>query len=593
MNPFAHIDRNIGIVDGNAFIGRENVLRDLTAVALSKGAQHIAMHGMPHVGKSSVLKKLEKTLVAQNKIVVSVTLVKNGFVYDMARILLRLCNALESFPALLTLIDELPEISTDTPPDTLFEILSTLLRAASELGQKTVILLDEFERAGECWTEEEYIRFAKILLDDSLLFSCIVAARPHISFVLSEYTRQINPFYSYLLHCFNESDMCAYFDTLYRTGISPLSAEDRQNLLRFCGRSPLLLTVLGNELVKTDGLCPITTLYRQTQSIFNDHFMDITDFMKEEERKNNRSFSHIVKCYFGVSADYQDIIESFIALGYIEKLPAGSAYTYDDGRFLYEEDGVSYVYVTVSHLFVDYLYTYNLESIRDTRDILTGLVHTLRDITKKELKQDGDDWNERVLLKLTGRAPGFDFVMPYDAAGTRRYIVCRLHNNRISIVTRLASQSELSAVIACAVHYRQEQILQRQPFIQNISSASLQFLAKLFTEGEHTDMPLLDPISIVDNGRIIVHYNDKFAKYFGIFGTFDADAHQKFLQMLAAISAARNKIAHFSRQGLSAHQSAMCRTLCITLLRSIYTYIATGKTAEKIELDSLLQKIQE
>ncbi len=587
MNPFSHIERNIGIVEGDAFIGREDVLKDLTAAALFPGARHVAVHGMPHVGKSSVLRKLEKTLKTEDTIVASVTLVKNGFAYDMVRILLRLSRALEDIPEMDAFLDNMPEIEADTPADTLLNTLKTLLFETTRLGRKVVVLLDEFERAGECWTEAEYISFAKILLEDSLLFSCIIAARPHISYILSEYTRQVNPFSPYLLHCFGEADMELYYDVLKDAGVLPLSEEDNQNLLRFCGRSPLLLTVLGNALIKGAGAYSVMELYREAQSIFNNHFMDITDFMKEEEKKNNRSFSHIVKCYFGVSADYRDMIESFIALGYIEKLPKDSRFTYDDGRFLYAKDDKTYVYVTISHLFVDYLYTYNLDSIHDTRDILTGLVHTLRDITKSELLKADKNWNETLLLKLRGRAPASDFVMPYDEGGRRRYIVCRQNRGRISIVTRIDSPLELKKITAHAVWYRQTQLFDEKTLIHDISAASLQFLAKLFTEGNTSDMPLLEPINIVDNGRIIVHFSDKFAKYFGIFGAFDSDAQKTLFRMLATISAARNKIAHFSRLGLSKEESDECRFLCITLLRSIYTFIATGKAADAIESDTL------
>ncbi len=602
--------------DGDEFLGRRKELAYLREKALAETPRHISVHGMPHIGKSVLLRKLMEELQEEEDCcVLYYTLGTQGFVSDMVEILMpglytSLPDEYADREELAPILAELLQISTETATaESCLSLLERFLAATTSLGLRVVFLLDEFEHINNTtailrnpentfvlpWAEEDYLGFAKILMNDSYSFVCITASRPRMEENLSAYERIVNPFTSVLLRGFDAEDMEEYFNCLYASGLSPLFSREKQSLLRYCGRRPLLLSLMGNRLLNAPKGTTVDMLYSTMRTEdFRLHFEDSTSFMKIEELRKKRSFSHIVKCYFGASADYQDILEQCIDLGYIDLLDEDENYTYTGGDFYYTDEtgkygeaGKRYVYVTVSHAFVDYLYTNELDNIHDTRDLLTGFIYTLRDITKKEMvkKYPNQNWNEVLLFKLCGR--NWRYIMKSRELGGR-YVMWWQEDGHwwYSDSRERPKEKPTESLFREAQVYYSQNRKDRNAMITPISDASFSFLLSEFNSDlTGQDMPLLDVINLMENGAIIFHYSNLFAGYFGCFGTgFDKPAQDKLSECLAELVKKRNKISHFSRTGLSEDEKKRTKELCRALLKSIYTYISTNKAAAPMEL---------
>lgn len=559
-NPFLHILGSTSPVEGDSFIGRKRLLERLTGRIVQK-RQHISLHGMPHVGKSSVLLELERQLKPERELrVVKYALTPKGFKYTVTGLFWGLRKALggaeqgSRLQACLEIADTVWKRSLtglDLDGVYLLDLLRAILKETTAQGLRIVFLLDEFERIAGArkdgsggWTEREYTAFVQLLLDESLDLVCVTASRPTIANLLTHYEQRLDPFVDELVRCFDEKDMKAYFQVLADCGRPIPPGDRRQELLRYCGRSPLLLTIMGNELLCESEEASIPELYREVQKDFDVHFMDIVKFMQDEEAKKQRSFAHIVKCYFGPSADYWDIQERCIGLGYIDLLDPQGDYTYQyDGEVKYRfEDrngkygaaGEEYTCLTISPLFVDYLYRQCLEQIEDTRDLLTGLVYTLRDITAYELKKVyGPDWNEKLLLER---------------------IVAK-SDNKFYCFQREETQfcaKEIEAPPSDAIQI----------------SVPVNFLPDAFNEQFPGDMPLLDAVNLTAHGVIIRSYPELFKPYFG------GKLGKPFKESMHTLKEARDKIAHYSRHALTPEMEKKAKKMCRGLLKSIYTYIS-------------------
>lgn len=256
------------------------------------------------------------------------------------------------------------------------ELLINAIKTTNKYKIRVVIVLDEYERAGQCWEETDYQSFMMILLNKSYDLVCIVASRPHISYIISEHELKLIPFVPVLIHPFNDSDMEEYYKKLFSVlsvDISTMSNQYYQEIAFSCGRNPFLLTVMAALLIDNREEKPVS-VFSKNREQFEIHFRDVIDFMLYEEAREQRSFSHIVKCYFGRSSDYSDLISQYIELGYIDINPANSIYSYQDERYVTIYNGEKHYYSTVSTAFINYLFANELDNITDTRDLLTGLV---------------------------------------------------------------------------------------------------------------------------------------------------------------------------------------------------------------------------
>ena len=634
MNPFSYIKLSISCARGAAFIGRQRQLSQIMDMIAAPRPHHISIFGLPHVGKSSFVRKLQEKVSRESRYLCidRLPLVDGDFCNNMISII----DALSDIePDLEYLADS---TNVDASPEELADILRRALLQIGQSGRRTVLLLDEFERilgptdyqiaehmtVLPAWTQSEYELFLELLMDRELDFVCITASRPQMDNILYRYHPATNPFIPILLNGFDDTEMKEYFNILKEGNICldgiPLGQEpdrsQQQELLRLCGRSPYLLTVMGNELFENNRL-PVKSsrktvkgLFSKCRDAFQAHFNDIINFMVDEEQKKMRSFSHIVKCYFGLFEDYQDIKERCIVKGYLTLAAKNSPYTYRGKTFdfedrdnlfpVYQEDGIQMtaankrqsglVYITVSPLFTDYLFSVRLpigkkgiiplDLIDDTRDLLTGLIHAMRDITRKEIRMicqreniDADRWDEYLVTHYSATASsGEQIIHVNPTAQNNMQRFARWEKKTCGNVTRLDSIPSYPG----SPGQQNWQTLWSARTI-GIASISLKFVVNRIREPDN-EMASLDPISLIDHMEIFDSYwqydgHPLFSNYFSIL----PNGRSQLRSMMMHLREYRNKVSHFSRYGYGPHELQYSRIYCRQLLKGIYHYIYCGE----------------
>ena len=632
-NPFSYIKLSVCPARGPAFVGRQHQLARITEMIAAPKPYHISVYGLPHIGKTSFLLKLGEKLSEEDGYLCTrvLTFVEGDFCNNMVSIIDALAEEEVS------LDDIADSISDDSAPEELIGALRDALLQLSRSGRRTVLLLDEFERilgptdeqlASKTrtlpgWSQGEYELFLDLLMDRDLNFVCVTASRPQMSNILYRYRPAHNPFIPMLLYGFDDREMKAYFDILKQGNICmdgiPLGQEpeqsQQQELLRLCGRSPYLLTVMGNELFEnnrktgSNARKTVKGLFGRCRDTFQTYFNDIVYFMVAEEQKKMRSFSHIVKCYFGQFEDYQDIKERCIAKGYLDLAAKNSAYTYrgkvfefedrDDKFEVVRENGdvmtceekkkAGLVYLTVSPLFTDYLFAVRqpigrkgiipLDMVDDPRDLLTGLIHVMRDITRKEMRAvcqwenvGVNRWDEMLVSRYRatrGGAQQIIHVNPNAQHNAQRYALWEKGMNGVM-------PQQPQPVHNGEPNPQNWQSLWSSRTIQ-VSAASLKFVSDRIRDTDN-EMASLDPISLTDQMEVFAcfwQYNNRpmFSNYFSILpnGTTQLRA------MMEHLKEYRNKVSHFSRHGYGPNEILYSRIYCRQLLKGSYYYLYSGE----------------
>lgn len=642
-NPFSYIAAKVCPAEGEAFIGRKRQLQEVLELINRDNPYHISIFGLPHIGKSSFLKRLYNELSQKDDILpIRVPAFSDG---DFKG------NIIDIIDALAFVIDYEVEVTEFSSAEEIIAELEKVLREASA-NKRVLLLLDEFERISgyshsggddtNCWSQEEYELFLRLLMDKTIDFVVCTASRPKMSNILSRFKPIINPFVSVLLPSFDDTEMKEFFDIFDREGalLNGMNLRDNASafgeILRICGRSPYLLTLMGNEIFenakKTNGARKsVRPLYENIKEQVIAHFDDTIITIVREERKKLRSFSHIVKCYFGQFEDYQDIKERCVALGYLDLCLKNSPYTFNeriyefddkDDRFsvcdengrileLQEKSQVGLVYTTVSPLFVDYLFSVDtpigitypvvpLNLICDTRDLLTGLIHTMRDITKKEFslptpKGLGDNWNDELAclyysqLNIRGANVTEAFINR-DMTQTRperRYScwtkkggICNMETPEMPTNNQSANNYYISLQRNITNNWSNYMATRTI----KISLEGLKFVTNEFLENRNTVMPALDPINMNDQASIFCKYwsadanrtvakNVSFSKYFGGLPGGEAELRR----IMGQLRDLRNKISHYVRHGYDEALLQQEKEDCRRLIRSMYYYLFAKK----------------
>lgn len=601
-----------GGVEGEQFIGRKSYLEKITSYASKKRCEHLSVYGLPHVGKTSLLKEWKRIVENEYEGVVgkkntfivfeTVTLESESGEYGFADFITSLLKNIaaeliidsmeddEKLSRAFELNDEIDELAYETNYDDtddeddiyLSSKESVLLNKLKEVvyninndekHTRVVLLLDEYERSGQRWNKCQYNSFMKFLLDDSLDVFCVTASRPHISYVCKKYDVKLSPFVPLLLEGFSDDDMDEYIRRVNCTreengldlSVASIDKDEiKKQLVYYCGRNPYLLCNLivkengkGKSFLNTEDKMP-EELYNEHFDLFATFFHEVAEFMLYEEERMLNSFSHIIKCYFGTSEDYKDIINDYIEYGYIEKISQNSRYAYIDERHTHtyvfyakddykKEQGEKIYYYTLSQAFLDYLYVNYVDEIEDVGDLLTGLVLSIRDITKYELKKIyGSKWNEEILKRL---------FSPIDEE-TSGYSFLRKGT------WGKASYEELPENYKIFIDGHKDELI-------SVSPSSHKFAYVEMTENKKSDMPVLDAISIVDNILILEKYRNVTAPYFSI---KDDESFDEVIKLFGKVRDARNKISHFSRDGLKPQKKEEVILICRKMIRGIYKY---------------------
>ncbi len=554
-----------------SFIGREDILSGLEDRLLRK-KQHIAINGLPQIGKTQILLALSRRLEAmpEGPCVVYSYLESNPFRVTMRKLISDLESSLQATDEdLAAVYDAIEAANAADTDDGFLACLHTVLVYMTK-ERMLVWALDEFEvlfGGSDPWTEKQYGDFVRrILLAEDLAGKVILAAasRPSLNNMLLRYEQRLNPFVSETIPSFNLRDMEAYYDYL-KEHVCQRELEQAERILirRHCGRYPKLLALLALHLKLNGG--NVAGALQKCQGTFNSQFQDIVYLMAREEMTAMHSFSHIVRCYFNPTADDSEIVARFRTLGYLEDylLPGDPLPRCD----------YPYPYMTVSPIFTDYLFKNHLDKkqvhdllvpgISDPRTLLGGLVGTLRRITKDVLascpQYTGKDWNREVLL---GKCV-------WDA-GRNHYYEYHFYLEGSQTVIGLKNTYLLSGAAGKIVF-----------------SSPVRFLSKAYNASPRSDTWLLDPINLNDHANLIIGFASRFAPYFQEALNADLNdpnqnrrnaAQSALRNIFSDLKDARDGFAHFLLSGQvtvgpPSLQDQQTANDCKKLLRSIYGYI--------------------
>ena len=584
------------------FIGRKEYLDILNTELSKEKFEHLFIYGMPHVGKSRLLEKwMTDNKDDERFAFVRVDLIKGSECFN--RMLEDIKEALDVIVTGSKNVGDCDSIDSDifeegslldelSDEELIIKIKDHISYIGNTLHKRTVLIIDEFQfvgvkwsdeekNAGFCFSEEQYISFVKLLLNDSLDMFCVVASRPEISYVIDVYDRKLSPFKTVLLNPFNESDMDELFSYIDEErkiqGLNEILKQQNVNelisqIVYYCGRNPYLLTIMAEELIvkKDVDKALLNKVYKNKKkgadkNIFEGQFYDVAKFMLDEEKSQHNSFSHIIKCYFGTSVDYKDIIRDYIELGYIELSLANSKYNYTDElhNHKYIQNGKEYRYYTMSPAFLDYLFINYLEYVEDLRDLITGLTYCVRDITmlglKKKFNVTDNSWNDELIKRYVN-------IFTDQKTNTKKYYYVEKSNNKWKLFYKNSKEEfENRSYI--------KGLKQNNDTYVEVTNPSINFAYKELNGGKNTEMPVLDPINMADNGNIIITYRDTFESYFG-HEYFDKivslDNQNGKRNPFEVIRDARNPLSHFSRYSLTPNEKQVAKKVSIEMITNIY-----------------------
>lgn len=620
----------------NEFIGRKEYLAKIMNRAKADKPKHLSIFGLPMIGKTQivwawqrqVIEDMKKKSSPERELYIFFSENKEGekviaearFPYlDVVAKLLkdikkdckqRVGNNDTRFSSILNEIDENPCFDNAV---TATEKLRDIIRKINDLNiednrkLRAVLVLDEFQAIENNWSEEDYRQFCSLLLDEELDLFCIVISRPELNYVVNKFTYKIIPFESLLINSYSEDDFNEFLTDLLincvKNSVSFNLYNVKKSLLTACGKIPGLLSKAADYIDFAREI-PSAQIF---QTSFEGYYLDVATFLYEEEKKQLQSFTHIVKCYFRSSREYEDVLARYLGLGYVELVNQNDSLSevcrqysrYDDKNVL-----VSY-YTTYCPGFINYLYTGYvtedsksdekdpiLNKIRDLRDLFTGLILTLRYITEMELREEfcGEprEWHEELFCRF--RAQKYD----------------REQRQMIKWYA-IQSPDQNNPKITLWYYYPEERInreggvwatqineYENDDKMIEVTYNSLKYVRNALNEsGQECDV--LDSISLVDHGNILLKYPERFAKYFGVLGDLNhqwgGSAKNLLRNCLRVLQDdVRNKISHYSRRSTVSNSivAKLYKDLCIELLKSIYNYIAIGK-----KKDSNIPKIEE
>lgn len=286
------------------------------------------------------------------------------------------------------------------------DYLNTIFVNYAGLGIRTIIVIDEFDRAKETFTSGTFFQRlydlspkARGVFDDELNLSILLLCRRSVGTIAHGMKKGSNLEDAYpamTIRGFNDTELEEYF-SLYH---EPLSEMDRNTIKYFCGRSPALLMRIYEELNSQEEDEPKSSLTASIRAAIRVPYEHMCKIMKTE---------------------YVDLAKEQNCMGKFVQAFIGPAY--DENLAVYMEKLYSYGYVTMNsdkegyaslvkcfdqewNLQYDPIAPYFIEYVRRTVLIedLTGLERNmwyLEDEVRRILRimlqnKFGEDWKEHI-----------------------------------------------------------------------------------------------------------------------------------------------------------------------------------------------------
>lgn len=287
------------------------------------------------------------------------------------------------------------------------EKMEVLLSLLGYCEKKVLLIIDEFDFAARAFGKNDafFDWFRGLLQDENHPLSAVTISRRSIYYIEtnafggSTLSGTFKPFWVF---GYTNSELEQYFSLLEENGC-PLTAEQKGEIIYYCGRSPYYLAIMGNAIIESKlgkGALNIGRLFKQERRYYAS-FGHIVDILKKE-----KLYETMLQLFVGPQYNLdQEKITELIGNGYCMDRKDLWAETlggeYHDCYHTYEEE---YSYLTICNSFIDYL---AMQKEQDAENIFPELMEAekrLRSVIRKRMTEVySSEWKneiEKLLHKL-------------------------------------------------------------------------------------------------------------------------------------------------------------------------------------------------
>lgn len=305
-NPFSGYGRAIS---GQRFIGRDKYIRTIeNRVTKQKDPNNLALIGYPRIGKSSLaeqaIMQLESQLTAEKKIPILI----NFGTYEDAHSFFRtlVIKAYDYLEEHFEIDDILSKPYQKIQNEGLsWSVLKSeverFFEKATKQGYRFIFVLDEFDSARIIF-KDNYAAFQELReLGYRGTFKVTFVTTSRRSIKEIEIQCAANSvldliFKKEYLSMYSEREIDEYFG-LYENIETPLTAQDKEKIIYYCGGHPYLLAALGFEIVETfreDGKFSVSEIFEKIRLDFEDYYEQLITLLKED-----KTYEKMLQILFG------------------------------------------------------------------------------------------------------------------------------------------------------------------------------------------------------------------------------------------------------------------------------------------------------
>jgi hypothetical protein len=326
------------VATGTNFIGRKKLLKKLSGVMRFGNTKSISICGLPRIGKTSLICNLlnDSELKSDKVLTAFVSLAaKESFFHLWREIMGELRESLEFHNLhdnmVTSCIDAVVEACKRNKPERDYEELNEHVvlffkAVVSKLGVDCLIAMDEFDQAARVFGDDSgmsatYFQFIRELATHHEKYG--------VSFIIISRSRLVRLESSVpgasVLHMamatepvlgFNDDDLSEYEDVLRRCCIT-INDNVLKNIHRLGGRSPLLLSKIGNVLYRNDDrvLDNFSATDGEISLDFSDYYKNLIELSKKDGYYNK-----LVQMFVGPKYDLNNAdVNELKNLGYVEE----------------------------------------------------------------------------------------------------------------------------------------------------------------------------------------------------------------------------------------------------------------------------------
>lgn len=328
-NPFSGYGRAIS---GLRFIGREKYIRTIeNRVTKQKDPNNLALIGYPRIGKSSLAEQtimhIESELVAEKKIPILINFGTNEDALSFFRTLvIKAYEYLEEHFEVDAILEKPFKKIQDEGLSwsSLKSEVERFFEKATKKGFRFIFILDEFDSARIIF-KDNYAAFQELReLGYRGTFKVTFVTTSRRSIKEIEIQCAANSvldliFKKEYLSMYNQSEIDEYFG-LYENIEIPLTVQDKERIIYYCGGHPYLLAALGFEIVETfkeDGRFSVSEIFEKIRLDFEDYYEQLITLLKED-----RTYEKMLQILFGpmLNVTEGDIKELRDIYGLVEEI---------------------------------------------------------------------------------------------------------------------------------------------------------------------------------------------------------------------------------------------------------------------------------